>query len=165
MVVTAPTVAAEDFSAQDELMKLAAAKKKAAKDARPDPTLLPETLTCSEGNLQCSAGTEGGQGTVQYAIVTRQCEAEIGAGRGEGKQEEEEAGERLQAFVVFRGTQDPWDWTVNIGLTAVAMPSAEDLVVHGGMLNGLQDATCPALTNLAEKLRLLYKAAYCGRPA
>jgi hypothetical protein len=85
--------------------------------------------------VQWANSTIGGSGPVQCAILR------------------DTAG---QLYLVFRGTKDPFDWRVNIGLTLTSMPSAGGLKVHGGMLAALQDVSAnrrTLLARLAEQLR------------
>lgn len=61
-----------------------------------------------------------------------------------------------KCYVVFRGTvmTDLSDWAVNVSVTAARMASANGLIVHGGMLNELENPMVPVLTMLTEKYDL-----------
>jgi hypothetical protein len=58
-----------------------------------------------------------------------------------------------KCYIVFRGTvmNRLADWAVNFSITAAKMSSANDLVVHGGTLNELQNPMAPVLEGLAER--------------
>ena len=117
--------------------------KASDRDIPPDRQYLPPGLMCPEGGLHCANATAGGQGRVQYALVHAP-PAAAGAA----------AGARPLAYLVFRGTKDPFDWTINVDLSCVRMPSADGLRVHNGMLGALQDTSSgePVLDVLAAML-------------
>jgi hypothetical protein len=101
---------------------------------KPDPNDLPEGLEMVAGASQWAKPTEGGSDVVQWAILKRE----------------------QTAYVVFRGTQNPFDWTINTGVSTVPMTTVtwrgHHLIVHNGMLGGLKDDRCSALSTLTEKL-------------
>jgi hypothetical protein len=105
------------------------------KYARPERRGLPVHLRCPEDCLRCAAATDGGKGRPQYAIVL-----------------DDSTEADLTAYLVFRGTLDPFDWTINLDCSCVPM-AAGGLAVHNGVLGGLNDVTGSCLAFVTKKLR------------
>jgi hypothetical protein len=65
--------------------------------------------------------------------------------------------EATSYLLLFLGTEvtSPRDWICNFGFTPREMMSANNLVVHGGMLTELENPDVPVLKDLTAKLQKL----------